>query len=113
MKKESVRFQFEKEIAWETPSPGVERQIMAYNEQLMVVKVKFEQGAVGTAHTHPHTQATYVAEGRFEFTTAGETRIIEKGDGVYIRPNELHSCKCLEQGILIDTFNPARRDFLE
>ncbi|NDV64289.1 cupin domain-containing protein [Bacteroides sp. 224] len=112
MQKESANFQFEKDIRWEYPSEGVSRQIMAYNDELMLVKVKFETGAVGSPHTHPHTQATYVASGIFEFTTDGETQIVKAGDGVYMKPNVEHGCKCIEAGVLIDTFAPMREDFL-
>jgi len=110
---ESANFQFEKYIEWENPDKGVTRQIMAYNDSLMMVKVKFETGAVGSTHIHSHTQATYVVSGVFEFTTDGETQIIKAGDGVYIKPNAVHGCKCLEEGLLIDTFSPMREDFLK
>ena len=60
---ESNNFQYESGMKWENAGEGVVRQIMAYNDDLMMVKVKFETGAVGTPHTHPHTQATYVATG--------------------------------------------------
>ena len=112
MKTCSETFQFEKDLKWENPAPGVNRQIMAYDGQLMMVKVKFETGAVGTPHTHPHTQATYVASGVFEFTTDGETKIVHPGDGIYMKPGVLHGCRCLEAGVLIDTFSPIRKDFL-
>ncbi|HCC53102.1 MAG TPA: cupin domain-containing protein [Porphyromonadaceae bacterium] len=112
MQKESSNFQYEDQIQWQHPDKGVSRQIMAYNDDIMMVKVKFETGAVGAPHTHPHTQATYVASGVFEFTTDGETKTIKAGDGVYIKPNVLHGCKCLEEGLLIDTFSPMRADFL-
>jgi len=36
---------------------------MGYDGQLMMVKVEFEKGAVGTLHEHYHSQATYVADG--------------------------------------------------
>jgi len=39
MGRESSNFQFENEIIWETPDTGVKRQIMAYNDSLMMVKV--------------------------------------------------------------------------
>ncbi len=109
---ESDNFQYESEMKWENAGEGVVRQIMAYNDDLMLVKVKFETGAVGTPHTHPHTQATYVASGVFEFTTDGETKIVCPGDGVYMKPGVLHGCRCLETGVLIDTFSPMRKDFL-
>ena len=40
------------ELKWEDAEPGVQRQVMGYDGQLMVVKVKFEKGAVGKAHSH-------------------------------------------------------------
>ena len=112
MEKESNNFQYESEIKWENAGEGVVRQIMAYNNDLMMVKVKFETGAVGTPHTHPHTQATYVASGVFEFTTDGETKVVRAGAGVYMKPGVLHGCRCLEAGVLVDTFSPMRKDFL-
>ena len=112
MKYESNNFQFEAEMLWESAGEGIVRQIMGYNDNLMMVKVKFETGAIGTPHTHPHTQTTYVASGVFEFTTDGETKIVRPGDGVYMKPGSLHGCICLEAGVLIDTFSPMREDFL-
>ena len=42
MKTRSEVFQFEKELKWEHPAPGIRRQIMGYDGQLMMVKVEFE-----------------------------------------------------------------------
>ena len=112
MKTRSDIFQIESEIEWQNPAPGIQRQIMAYDGQLMMVKVKFEKGAVGTPDTHYHSQATYVASGRVELEIGGEKRILSAGDGYYVEPDELHGCVCLEPGILIDTFSPMRADFL-
>lgn len=38
------------EKAWEPAGEGVTRQIMGYDGQVMLVKVKFEKGAIGTPH---------------------------------------------------------------
>lgn len=112
MENESSKFQFENEMIWEDAGTGVKRQIMGYNDHIMSVKVKFEKGAIGTPHSHQHTQTTYVVSGVFEFTTDGETKTVKAGDGVYMKPGVLHGCKCLEPGLLIDTFSPMRKDFL-
>lgn len=113
MKTKSEVFQIAKEMGWENPGPGIKRQIMGYDGQLMMVKVVFEEGAVGTMHEHYHSQATYVASGKFELTIGEEKRILEAGDGYYVAPDVLHGCVCLEAGILIDTFSPMRTDFLK
>ena len=112
MKTRSDAFQFEKELDWEKPAPGIRRQIMGYDGQLMMVKVKFDQGAIGSMHEHYHSQATYVVSGKFELTIGDKKEILSAGDGYYVAPDELHGCVCLEAGILIDTFSPVRADFL-
>ena len=108
----SETFKIGAEMPWENPGPGITRQIMAYDGQLMMVKVHFEKGAVGTMHEHYHSQATYVASGKFELTIVTEKRILVEGDGYYVAPDLIHGCVCLEEGVLIDTFSPVRADFL-
>ena len=103
MKTRSDAFQFEKELDWEKPAPGIRRQIMGYDGQLMMVKVEFEKGAVGSMHQHYHSQATYVGDRK---------EILSTGDGYYVEPDQPHGCVCLEAGVLIDTFSPMRADFL-
>jgi len=98
---------------WEQADTGITRQIVAHNKDLMVVSVKFEKGAVGTVHNHMHTQGSYVVSGKFEITINGKSQTLEAGDGFYVPPNAPHGAKCLEPGILIDSFNPAREDFLK
>lgn len=112
MKTRSETFLYEKEKQWEPAGEGVTRQIMGYDGQVMLVKVKFDKGATGAPHTHYHTQTTYVASGKFEFTVNGETKVVEAGDGIYMEPDALHGCTCLEAGVLIDCFSPMRADFL-
>ncbi len=112
MKTRSSVYQIEKEMPWQDAGPGIKRQIMAYDGQLMMVKVQFETGAVGTPHTHYHSQATYVASGRFMLTIGESRRELGPGDGYYVEPDMLHGCECLEDGVLIDTFSPMRQDFL-
>ena len=92
---------------------GVVRQIMGYNDDIMVVKVKFEKGAVGAVHHHIHSQVTYVESGKFEFIINGVKKIVSAGDCLYKEPDAVHGCVCLEPGMLIDCFSPMRADFLE
>ena len=113
MAKTSNTYQIASDIQWQDAGEGIVRQIMGYDEHLMMVKVKFQQGAVGTLHQHPHTQSTYVASGCFEVTIGDKKQILSAGDGYYVAPNLPHGCICLEAGILIDTFSPMREDFLK
>ena len=45
MEKKSDTYQIATDIQWEFAGEGIVRQIMAYDEHLMMVKVKFNQGA--------------------------------------------------------------------
>ncbi len=109
---QSDLFQIEQDIPWEKAGEGVLRQIYGYDEQIMLVKAKFEAGAIGVLHEHYHSQVTYVESGVFEMTIGEEKKIIKKGDGYYIPPHVMHGCVCAEPGMLIDIFSPHREDFL-
>jgi len=109
----SVAFQFNNDLLWRDLGNGISRQIFGYNETIMMVKVKFEKGAVGELHKHFHTQVSYVESGSFEMTIGGEKRIIKTGDGFYVHPDVMHGTICLEPGVLVDVFSPVREDFLE
>lgn len=92
---------------------GVTRHILAYTDGLMCVENRFETGAVGALHSHPHTQITYVLEGKFSFTIDNETRVVEKGDTLLKENGVIHGCTCLERGALLDIFTPMREDFIQ
>lgn len=111
--KKNTPFVFSDMGEFEDQGNGVKRKILAYGDALMQVEVHFEKGAVGTMHSHPHSQLTYVLCGEFEFTIGNEKKIVKKGDTLYKVPNVKHGCVCLEKGVLIDTFNPYREDFLK
>ncbi len=111
---ESVKVFIENaEIPWQEVDKGVKRKIMAYDERLMVVKVAFDKGGVGSLHEHPHTQITHVESGLFEVEIGEEKKTLKGGDAFYIPPNVMHGAVCLESGILIDVFSPMREDFIE
>jgi quercetin dioxygenase-like cupin family protein len=108
----SAAFQFDSEIPWQDLGNGVQRQMFGYDDKVMLVKVKFEAGAIGAMHEHHHSQVTYVEAGVFDMTIGDETKRIKKGDGYYVLPHVVHGITCIEPGMLIDVFSPLREDFL-
>lgn len=92
--------------------PGVLRQVLAESPEMMLVSVRFEAGAEGARHSHPHAQTSFVAAGLFDYEVAGSVRRIGPGEGVVIPPGAEHGCVCVEAGELIDSFAPRRDDFL-
>ena len=97
----------------EVVSPGVTRQILGFNNQIMMVKVWFEEGSEGYVHSHFHSQVAYVAAGEFEVTVGEETKTLVEGDCFFMEPNISHGAVCTKAGMLIDVFSPMREDFLE
>lgn len=101
------------DIDWEDLGDGVKRKIMAYDNDLMLVKVAFEKDAIGTIHNHPHLQMSYVAKGSFEVSMGDDKKILNEGDVFFAPTVVFHGVVCLEEGLLIDVFNPHREDFVK
>lgn len=108
----SVFYKLDADIDWQPTDPGVKRKILAWNDQLMMVKVAFEAGAVGTLHRHPHLQMSYVEKGVFVVEISGSKQILQAGDVFSVPSEALHGVICKEEGVLIDVFNPMREDFI-
>ncbi|MFB0516508.1 MAG: cupin domain-containing protein [Candidatus Neomarinimicrobiota bacterium] len=101
------------EVEIEQIKPGMRRQILGYDSNLMLVRVYFDTGVVADKHTHPHQQVSYVEKGKFEVEIDGHKEMLKTGDCFVIPSEALHGAICLEEGSLIDTFSPRREDFLE
>lgn len=91
---------------------GVQRRVLAHSDNLMVVEVHFEEGAIGSLHSHVHEQITYVVSGEFEFNIDGHKMLLKAGDTTYKQPNVEHGAVCKKKGVLLDIFTPERKDFL-
>lgn len=106
------RWVFARDLPLSPAGPGVKRRILAYTDGLMCVENRFEAGAEGALHSHPHTQITYVLSGAFAFTIDGETHTVRTGDTLLKTNGVEHGCVCLEAGALLDIFSPMREDFI-
>ncbi|MDR1022404.1 MAG: cupin domain-containing protein [Prevotellaceae bacterium] len=102
----------DRQNGWTQTGTNMWRQVTGYNDRLMMVKVKFLQGGVGAVHEHPHSQASYVASGRFEVQINDEKKVLEAGDCFFAAPNVPHGVVCLEDGVVVDVFSPMRQDFV-
>jgi len=108
----SADFVLQTQSPREQVDPGIKRQLLGFNEEIMAARVWFDKGAVGQLHTHPHSQVAYIESGRFEVTVGGETKTLGAGDSFLVTPHIRHGAVCLEEGVLIDMFAPIREDFL-
>ncbi|MFG1201460.1 cupin domain-containing protein [Xanthobacter aminoxidans] len=92
----------------------VSRQILAFNDEIMLVRVIARApGQMGVPHSHRHTQITSVESGLFELTIGGRTERLKAGDSFYVPSGVHHGAVCIEPGVLVDVFTPMREDFLK
>jgi len=105
-------FAFDSSIDWEPAGEGIRRKILTYNEEVMMVRVAFQAGAVGTPHSHPHIQCSLVETGVFDITIAGRTERLRQGDSFLVPSNAVHGAIAVEAGVLLDVFTPMREDFV-
>jgi quercetin dioxygenase-like cupin family protein len=99
-------------IQSESVAEGVERKILASSGKLMTVEVTFKKGAIGTLHSHPHEQISYIIKGKFEFEMDGKKHILRAGDSYYVNPGIVHGIKAIDDSVILDVFTPQREDFL-
>lgn len=96
-------------------SASFERRI-AHLENLMVVVCDFTNGPAqepDPAHSHPHEQITYVAEGELFLYTGDEKHHLIQGDVFTVPSNVPHCIQTITNPVrLIDSFSPVREDFL-
>lgn len=100
------------EKAWEPTPDGNRRRVLVHTAELMMVEFAFKKGGLGALHSHPHVQASYVAEGRFEVTIDDKSEILAAGSSFIVPSNLVHGVRALEAGRLVDSFAPYRADFL-
>ena len=109
----SEAFLFGDKLPREHVEEGIVRQVLGYNDSILMARVTFAEGAVGYVHAHPHSQVTYVESGAFDVFIDGVEKRLGPGDSFYVDPNLDHGAVCREAGVLIDVFSPIREDFFE
>ena len=95
------------------PEPGMKRQVLSHNEQLMLVRHFFEQGWVGARHSHPHHQLVYVVSGAIRVDVDGRVFDVRAGDSFVVDGGVEHQASALEASEVLDVFTPVREDYRE
>jgi quercetin dioxygenase-like cupin family protein len=94
-----------------SPEPGLSRQVLAFDEKLMLVRHLMEKGWVGAKHSHPHDQLVYIVQGRLQFTAGGATFDVRTGASLVVPGGVEHQARALEQSEVLDIFTPFRQDY--
>jgi quercetin dioxygenase-like cupin family protein len=92
-------------------APGAQIRV-AYGERIMLSFVRIAAGATVPRHSHPHEQGGICLEGTLEFTIAGETQVVRKGQGWMIPGGVPHAVKALDAAaVALDIFYPHRDEY--
>ena len=82
-------------------------------DHVMVSFLRLLPGAIVKPHQHPHEQISLVVAGRLRMTVAGETVILEAGQGRLVPANAVHSAEALDTEVwAYDSFSPIREDYV-
>jgi quercetin dioxygenase-like cupin family protein len=94
---------------------GTERRV-GHTDRLMIALVDFSAGPQERpepAHSHPHDQAGYVAEGEILLFLGSEEHRLITGDLFFIPSGVPHTVRRLTRRVrLVECFTPLREDFL-
>jgi quercetin dioxygenase-like cupin family protein len=96
-----------------TPESGMQRQVLAHSDQLMLVRHYFEKGWVGARHSHPHHQLVYVVTGAIRVDVDGRVFDVLAGDSFVVDGGVEHQASALEVSEVLDVFTPMREDYRE
>lgn len=106
-------FTTHEDMQWIELGGGTRRKIRSYNQDIMLVEVNFDEGAVGSDHSHPHAQISYVLSGEFTYHIEGKQHSMKVGDSIVVDGGKVHGCTCVKPGTLLDIFTPMREDFVK
>lgn len=93
------------------PEMGLQRQVLAYTDKLMLVRHQMKKGWVGTKHAHPHEQLVYVVSGHIRFTGGGRTFDAFAGDSFVVPGSVEHQAIALADSEVLDVFAPFREEY--
>jgi quercetin dioxygenase-like cupin family protein len=96
-----------------SPEAGLLRQVLAYSDNLMLVRHEMQKGWVGAKHSHPHEQLVYVISGHIRFTGGGKTFDARSGDSFVVRGGVEHQASAIEESEVLDVFTPYREEYAD
>lgn len=93
---------------------GIERRVLAFDDESMVVHYAVDEGAVFPEHEHETTtQTVYVVSGEVELFGDREATL-SAGDSFVVGPGVRHGIRGLAPGTeLVDTFVPPIEAYAE
>ena len=113
MSAESIKLVELKDAKQFSPENGLSRQVLAYSDNLMLVRHQMEKGWIGARHSHPHEQLVYIIRGHIQFSAEGKAFHAHTGDSFVVPGGIEHQASALEDSEVLDIFTPSREEYAE
>ena len=97
---QSENFIVNSDTTWVQINEGMCRQVLGYDDQIMMIKIDFLKDGVGAVHSHVHRQCSYVVSGVFEFNIVGGK------ESCKVRRRTLYGTKCSSWSEMSGIRNP-------
>lgn len=101
------------EVPVSFPEEGLTRQVLAWSEQMMLVRHLMKSGWHGTRHSHPHEQMVYIVRGHLRVICDGSVFEVSSGDSFIVPGGVEHQASAFEESEVLDIFTPFREDYTE
>jgi quercetin dioxygenase-like cupin family protein len=99
------------EVSMLSPEEGLARQVLAWSEQMMLVRHLMQPGWRGARHSHPHEQLVYILRGHLRISSGGSVFEVSSGDSFIVPGGVEHEASALEESEVLDIFTPFREDY--
>jgi quercetin dioxygenase-like cupin family protein len=95
----------------EEMSAHLSRKVV-HTQNMTIARLQLKKGGIVPQHHHINEQVAFVVSGALKFVIGDATQELRSGQCVVIPPDVPHSVEVLEDSDVIDTFSPARTDWL-
>lgn len=91
---------------------GISRKVI-YSKNITLARIYLDGGKTVPEHSHNSEQISYVMEGRLRFEIGGKISEAVEGDIIVIPPEIPHRVTAMEASVVMDTFSPPRKDWMD
>ena len=99
------------QVPSEEMNPHLSRRVI-HTQNMTIARLHLKKGGIVPEHHHVNEQVALVVSGALKFTIDGADLELRSGECVVIPPDVPHSVEVLEDTEVIDTFAPARADWI-
>lgn len=101
-----------KDVEEEKLQPGLTRKVI-HGSNITIAQIGISEGTVVPSHKHHNEQISSVLSGSIRVETDENEYVLREGQLLVIPPNVPHKVTALKDSLVLDTFSPIRKDWIE